>query len=76
MITADETNETNRDITRKNSAPITFIDNADSETPADFPAFQALDLPSDLQRPGRDAPRRVALHLAPDFARGMSRTKK
>jgi hypothetical protein len=36
MITADETNETNHDITRKNSAPITFIDNADSETPLTF----------------------------------------
>jgi hypothetical protein len=44
MITADETNETNRDITRKNSASITFIDNADSETPADFLTYR--DLPS------------------------------
>ena len=28
----------------------------DSETPAEFPASQAPDLPSNLQRPGRDAP--------------------
>ena len=28
----------------------------DSETPAEFPVSQALDLPSNLQRPGRDAP--------------------
>jgi hypothetical protein len=60
-ITSDETNETIRDITLKNLSPIPIITDA-TPTPEHVQASQVLDLPSDLQRPGRDAPHgRVAL---------------
>ena len=44
-----------RDLLRQRDPPLNFL------------ASQASNLPSNLQRPGRDAPRRVALLLAPDF---------